>query len=280
MSDFDFGTDDFDTGDLDTDELDIHETNGDGLADVGFGTGIDEDPMLGSHDAAPDFGTPERWIDDWHEQEQPNSCAVASQEFILEEITGRDFAERDLANLAEANGWYTPDGGTPVNDVGRILEAHGIPVDRSWGNDLGDLAAALAEGEGVIVGLDSGEITIPGYYGLPEDLLHDAPGIPGQGVDHAVQVIGVRDYGTPDATVIINDPGHPGGAGVEIPADQFSAAWADGGNFAAITNTVGDASPFSLASLGSGQAWASSDGFSYIDGVAVDRHGTNGGYYH
>ena len=46
------------------------------------------------------------------------TCAVDAQEFVLELLTGDTYEESDLAELAQENGWFMPDGGTSMEDVG------------------------------------------------------------------------------------------------------------------------------------------------------------------
>jgi hypothetical protein len=165
----------------------------------------------------------------WHQQANKDTCAVVSQEFILDELTGQDFTEEQLRQEAYENGWYNPGSGTPREFVGNLLEAHGIDVERRSGCTLEDLSEQLAQGQNVIVGLDAGEVLNPGID--DDDLLCEFVGIPEQGANHAVQVIGI-DYSDPNnPMVILNDPGHSQGQGFRIPADQFVDAWEDSGNY-------------------------------------------------
>lgn len=168
------------------------------------------------------IGNPAEDMENWHPQETGSSCAVASQEFILEELSGLEFEESDLRDMAERNGWYDPNGGTPMDDVGKLLEHMGVEVERSQGNDVKDLEECLANGGKVIVAVDSGEI----WYGEEDDAFG-----PGMGADHAIQVIGI-DYSDPDEPmVIVNDSGTANGCGAMIPLDTFMDAWEDSGCF-------------------------------------------------
>jgi hypothetical protein len=175
----------------------------------------------------------------WHLQEADDTCAIAAQEFVLENLTGVDLAEGDLVAVAQANGWYQPGGGTAMGDVGKVLEAFGVGVTRTEDATLGDLEAALARGDGVIVGVDSEEIWNPGLSDDDDTEVGDAGGIPGQDADHAVQVIGIdrSDPGNPQ--VVLNDPGHPDGQAVLVPEQEFLGAWEDAGRFAVFATTTG-----------------------------------------
>lgn len=174
------------------------------------------------------IGDPSSDLEHWHQQSYDDTCAVVSQEFILDELTGQDFSEDELRQEAIENGWYTPGGGTAMGDVGELLEAHGIDVERGNGFTVDDLRKQLEQGNKIIVGVDADEI----WSSTPEnEWLNDYACMPGQDANHAVQVIGI-DYSNPDdPMVILNDPGHEYGQGMMIPLAQFEDAWADSGNF-------------------------------------------------
>jgi hypothetical protein len=194
-----------------------HELDGEVLGEAGYG------PSPGL------VGEPAAGMAPWHMQEQPNSCAVASQEFILDEFTGVDHSEAELRDIAEQNGWFTPENGTPMEHTGKLLAYYGIPTEQVQGASFDQLEDAVADGNGVIVGVDSGEIWNPGFD--EDDQLSDYLGIPGQGADHAVQVIGLDYTDQANPQVILNDSGTPDGQGERVPLATFLDAWEDSGNF-------------------------------------------------
>lgn len=165
-------------------------------------------------------GDPTESMENWHLQETDCSCAVAAQEFVLEDLLDREFSEEELRELAQENGWFS-DNGTPMEDVGNILEEFGLKVDRYQGGTIEDIEQCLENGGNVIIGVDADEI----WYGD-----NDTYG-PGDDANHAVEVIGV-DYSNPDQPmVILNDSGNPNGCGSMVPLDQFMDAWEDSGFF-------------------------------------------------
>lgn len=167
-------------------------------------------------------GDPVGNMENWHWQETGTSCAVASQEFVLEQLTGQEFSEGELRQLAEENGWYDPEGGTTMDDVGNILAHMGLHVEQNMGSTMSDIEQCLASGGQVIVGVDSGEL----WSGENEEMFG-----PGMDADHAIQVTGI-DYSNPaEPMVIINDPGASNGGGAMIPIDEFVDAWEDSGCF-------------------------------------------------
>lgn len=178
------------------------------------------DPALSDPDKV--VGDPAEDMEDWHMQETNTSCAVASQEFVLENATGREFDEAALRDYAEEMGWYTPEGGTDIFDMGNILTAYGMKVEKGMGYTVDDIAQCLESGGHVIVAVDSSELW------LEPDGEEFAPG---EGADHAVQVIGI-DYTDPDdPMVILNDSGIDDGCGAMVPLDTFMQAWEDSGCF-------------------------------------------------
>ncbi len=151
--------------------------------------------------------------DTWHVQEYSDTCAIACQEFILEEYTDMEFDETELAIFAYENGWYA-EGGTSLEDVGKLLEYHGVDTTTDYNADFQDLENALDNGDRAIVavynmGLDN---DYEGFY-------------PTWSANHAVEVIGIDRSNPDDIKVIVNDPGVEDGCGKAIDYDVFMNAW-------------------------------------------------------
>lgn len=220
--------------------------------EIGLSEGITGDPLqivLKPHDPTvaiwteenpPDFGKiygePENGIKFWHQQELSDTCAIVSQEFILEDITGDDFSEEDLVKESIAKGYYYPGCGTLPYDVGKLLEDYDISVQRSEGNSIEDIKEKLDNNQKIIVGVDANEIWANGLDQQLIDLLYMPE------ANHAVQVIG---YNEDNSSVILNDPGHPDGKGLEVPLVDFQCAWDDSNSF--MVSTLGEDTMSSLA---------------------------------
>lgn len=172
--------------------------------------------------------------DIWHIQDMPDTCAIVSQEYILDSCLERDFTEKELVNHAIEKGYYTPGCGTFMCDVGNLLEDYDFTVERTEGNKLNDIWEKLNNNQKIIVGVDSNEI----WANSSSEQLKDLFFMPE--ANHAVQVIG---YNNESQTVILNDPGHPDGKGMEVNLRDFEEAWQDSNNF------MVSAKPPSLASV-------------------------------
>lgn len=167
-------------------------------------------------------------LDYWHQQNHPDTCAIVSQEFVLDELGkeyGIKFTEEQLRQEAIDLCWYTPGGGTPLDCVGNLIEAHGVEVERESGCSFADLAHKLEDGQKVIVALDSDEIWNCGID--EDDLVCNYLGLPEQDANHAVQVVGIDRSDPKNPIIILNDPGTPNGKGLRVPANEFVDAWED-----------------------------------------------------
>ena len=170
----------------------------------------------------------------YHHQESEYSCAVAVQTDILNDF-GINVSEAEMRELGEEHGIFSEEGGTSLEDVGKLLELHGIAVERGQHFDINDLMEAKSNGEKVIIGLDANEIwNIPGYEDHP---LETMTGIDKLSNGHAVEFKGVVEDYDGQHYVVIDDPGHPYGHNVRIPLDVFDDAWDDTSHFAVITHT-------------------------------------------
>lgn len=145
----------------------------------------------------------------------------ANTEFVAEQLLDREFSEQELVKYATEQGWYDPETGTTLSDVGKLLEALGLEVERESGLTLQDLFNELESGHKLICGVNNMILENPDFADLP-----------GLNANHAVQVIGI-DYSNPeDVRVILNDSGVPDGMGRNVSAEAFVKAWNTSGNFA------------------------------------------------
>lgn len=194
--------------------VDLDETSGSGLY-------LDDLENFDPSDADADdlSGNPAESMQEWEFQGETNRCALYSQKFVIEELTGQDIDIEEIADLAEENGWFSEENGTPLMDMNKVLDHFGVENEMHWGRDINDIQNCLDNGGKVIVSIDADEI----WFGEQDDLF-----TPDSGANHAVEVIGI-DYSNEDEPmVILNDSGNPNGCGEMIPMDCFIDAWEDG----------------------------------------------------
>jgi hypothetical protein len=165
-------------------------------------------------------GTPDADAQWWPgQQTQPTDCDIRSQQYILQQFTHQPVDEQQLISQATQNGWYDPTtGGTPPQDAGALLQAHGIPVTEESGT-IQTLESELSQGHKVIVGVDAGQLET---------------GIPDGHADHAVVVSGVDVSDPNNPTVIVSDPG-TGQAEAHYSLSQFQSAWDASGDLMVAT---------------------------------------------
>lgn len=157
-------------------------------------------------------------------QQYSDSCAIKAQQLILQSH-GIDISEHELRDSAILNGWYTPGYGTPLEDVGNLLELYGIKINKYNNASLSDLVEELSHGHQVIVGVDSGEL----WYKDVAEEFEDA--IIGEMADHALLISGlIIDPFTADSRVLLTDPG-TGIVYSDYSVSEFEDAWNDSGNF-------------------------------------------------
>ena len=165
-------------------------------------------------------------------QKYPDTCAIKSQQIILESV-GIEVSEDELLAESIEKGLYIPgQGGTAMPDVGGLMEDHGMTVDRFVNASIDDLALELAHGHHIIVGVDSGELWEPGKWESFEDYLGYL--VDAGGADHALIVSGIQvNPLTAEREVILTDPG-TGEIAHIYTVEQFLDAWDDSANFMVI----------------------------------------------
>lgn len=156
----------------------------------------------------------------WHMQENNFSCAVCAQQFIINEFLELNLTEEQLCEVAESNGWYHPETGTSLRDIGNLLEMYGIDSHTNFEGSIEDIKATLDQGGRVIAAVDSMVLWVDGFGNYPV-----------YGMDHAIEVIGIDDSNPLDVRVIINDSGAKDGCGQSVSYLEFMEAWAPSGGF-------------------------------------------------
>lgn len=164
-------------------------------------------------------GNPAASMEYWEFQGDTGRCALYSEKFVIEELTGQDIDIEDFAEVAKANGWFTEEGGTTFLNMNNMLDYYGIENQMSFHNSITDIENCLNNGGKVIVSIDSDEI----WYGTSNNIFS-----PDSAADHAVEVIGIDRTDPNHPMVILNDSGTPDGRGEMVPLEVFEGAWEDG----------------------------------------------------
>lgn len=161
-------------------------------------------------------GDPASAMEVWECQGQTNRCALYSEKFVIEELTGQDIDIEDFADIAKEHGWFTESGGTTFLNMNNMLDFYGIENEMSFHKSIEDIESCLNSGGKVIVSIDADEI----WEGKNNNIF-----APESGANHAVEVIGVDRTNPNNPMVILNDSGSPSGRGEMVPLDIFEGAW-------------------------------------------------------
>ncbi|MGV8134413.1 MAG: C39 family peptidase [Mangrovibacterium sp.] len=181
--------------------------------------------MMGALDHPENFNPIQQQYDD--------TCAIKSQQLILNDF-GIPVTEDQLVQQAEQFHIYTPGSGTSPEDVGKLLVQNGVPCTQYENATVYDLTSALAQGQKVIIGVDSDELWDKGLLSQYGNKITDYFG--GESADHALIVAGIDTTDPDHVQVILTDPG-TGEEAARYPMEQFLDAWHDSGNFMVTTDS-------------------------------------------
>jgi hypothetical protein len=213
-------------------QIDAPDQNGlSQLAPSLFDQLVDNNIPISSLESSPTVGTPADDTKDWVHQTTDFTCAVVSQEMILHEF-GIDVSEATLVHEADSHGLLS-DHGTNPEDLGKLLDIHGISNHMNPHGSVADLTNELAQGHKVIVGIFADELwqQDPVQTGIREFLGLD-------GANHAIVLTGLDMSDPSHPQVIVNDPGDPHGAGKAYPLNQFLEAWHGSQNMYVATDSA------------------------------------------
>jgi hypothetical protein len=169
-------------------------------------------------------GDPLFEIANFDAQDQPYSCAVATTSMIFNSFD-LPFGEDVFSETFETLDIYDPESGTSPYFIDEAInafsEVNGLDLNATEinGFNIEDLQNHLDAGDRLIIALDSYEL-----YADEGMTLNEVLSIPDSG--HAVQLTGIINS-EDGSFAVINDPGFPDGAGVQIPIDRFMNACND-----------------------------------------------------
>lgn len=171
------------------------------------------------------IGDPVSHTHDWELQIEDDNCAVAAEVSLINHF-GFDISQAEANMISAENGWYHPGGGgTAPDNIGNMMDMFGIDNHTCYNASVQDLAAELAAGHGVIVGINNDDLYNNNSL---ENILYDVIGHDNpydMPANHAVVVTGIDMSDPSNPMVVLNDPGIPNGAGAPFPLDAFMDAW-------------------------------------------------------
>ena len=201
-----------------------------------FSQVIPNDTDFQEYLSADDFVNTSDYIeieDNFHCQECPNSCAIATITDIANDF-GFDVSEAQLRDIAASQGIYDEiAGGTNQNALGDFI--HNITGHETIsGNfDINDLVDAINQGHKVIMAVDPLELSNT-PAGIANMITENLAGREICNAGHAVEFKGIQYYdGEPYAVADNPDP-TIGGHNIMYPLEQYLNASADFKNFAVI----------------------------------------------
>lgn len=162
-------------------------------------------------------------------QIRPDNCAVEAERSIINIFLDSPLTQQEAIYISSSHGWYQPGVGTSQADIGQMMDTYNIPNHTVVNASVTDLAGELAQGHGIIVGVDSEELWDTGLLAELKQWLSNTFGIDfgDTGANHAVVVTGIDVTDPNNPMVIINDSGVPNGQGQPYPMDKFLHAWED-----------------------------------------------------
>ena len=176
--------------------------------------------ILGKHEI-PDFVSVDVF------QGYNDTCAIRSQQLVLRDF-GINVMEEELMKEAHDKGWYdlTEDSGTRMENIGNLLESHGMSVHKYYGANTTDLINELAQGHRVIAVVDADELMDPE---MRDSSTSDAT------PNHALIVAGIDTTDPDDPKVILTDPG-TGHVAQPYSLSHFTDATLDSNNYFVATD--------------------------------------------
>lgn len=169
------------------------------------------------------IGTIPPFPEDDVQQGYSDTCAIKSQQIIMKTF-GIDISEDALVEEAKDLGIYN--GGTSPEDVGVLLNEHGVSTHTLHGAHVFDLVNELAQGHKVIVGVDSGELWHDNWF---DQYFEDST------ADHALVVSAIDTTDPNNTQVILTDPG-TGQPAATYSLAEFMDAWQDSNCFMVATD--------------------------------------------
>lgn len=167
-----------------------------------------------------------------------DNCAVEAERSIINLFVDDPLTQQEAMDISSSHGWYQPGVGTAPDVIGQMMDLHGIPNHSVVNASTMDLVSELAQGHGVIVGVDADELWDKGPLADLKQYISTTTGVDfgNANANHAIVVTGIDVSDPTNPMVIINDSGIPGGQGSAYPMEKFLQAWEDSGFYYTATD--------------------------------------------
>ncbi|MDD4847425.1 MAG: hypothetical protein PHR53_01475 [Bacteroidales bacterium] len=155
------------------------------------------------------------------------TCAIQAQQIVLQDY-GVNVSTNELTQIAQENGWYIEQQGTPMDFVGELLNYFNINAVQMRNANIYHLIHELSQGHKIIVGVDSNELEQTATWRNYDEVMH------GKEANHVLVVAGIDTSNPNDLQVVLTDP-TKADFQKRYPAQQFLEAWEDSGYFMVAT---------------------------------------------
>lgn len=160
-------------------------------------------------------------------QNSAKTCAIKAQQIILEDY-GIKVSTEELIKIAQENGWFLEEQGTPLDFVGELLNYYKVNSVQMRNANIYNLMHELSLGHKIIIGVNSNDLAQTSSWRNYDEIMI------GKEANHVLVVAGIDTSNPNDLQVVLTDPTNSENQ-KKYPAKQFLEAWEDSGYFMVTT---------------------------------------------
>lgn len=154
----------------------------------------------------------------WFRQHTDYTCAPSSATELINEFTGRHFANEDtVADYARQRGWLSSSSGMDFGELPALLDHFGVPAhEESAGTNSLQALTTLEHA------VDDQHKAVVMFVNAADYWYKDDGASEGGAAPHAVRIV---DIDQKNGIAILSDTGDPAGKGSEVPLSELLHAW-------------------------------------------------------
>lgn len=156
-----------------------------------------------------------------------HSCAIKAQQLILSDY-GIFVSTAELTRVAQQNGWYIEQKGSPFDFIGELLNYYNIPAVQMRNANVYHLIHELSQGHKIIVGVDDNSLIQSRKWQEFDNQMF------GKEANHVLLVAGIQTSADSPTQIVLSDPSDPESTKI-VSMQQFITAWEDSGYFMVAT---------------------------------------------